>query len=192
MSIDLPGFADPVSGAQGCFRAVLEAMSRPGSVHVVGEGLTPPAPLGQAMGAVLLALVDGETPLALDGCAAARDWLVFHTGAPVVDALGDAAFVAATAMPDLGALGSGSDEGPEESATLVVQVAGFGRGRKLVLAGPGLKAPGVLEVDGLPEGFVAAWARNHALFPRGVDIILCAGNQVAALPRSVRISEGAV
>lgn len=190
MSIDLPGFADPVGQAQGCFRAVLEAMSRPGTVMAAGEGLVPPVPLDAATAAVLLTLVDAETKLALaGGCATARDWVVFHCGAPVVDAAGDAEFVVAAAMPDLATLEAGSDEAPEEGATLVLQVAGFGHGQKLVLAGPGLKVPAVLEVEGLPDDFVAQWGRNHKLFPRGVDLILCAGDRLAALPRSVRIGE---
>jgi alpha-D-ribose 1-methylphosphonate 5-triphosphate synthase subunit PhnH len=45
-------------------------------------------------------------------------------------------------------------------------------------------------VYGLPRDFAAIWQRNHALFPRGIDLILCAGNQLAALPRSVSIREG--
>lgn len=193
MNVDLPGFADPVAGAQGCFRAVLAAMATPGSVHRAGEGLSPPAPLGRAMAGVLLSLVDGDTTLALEGdCAMARDWLVFHSGAPVVDASADAAFVAAYTLPDLAALRTGSDEAPEDAATLLLEVAGFGEGQKLLLSGPGLKAPAEFQVAGLPADFVAAWARNHALFPRGVDIILCAGAQLAALPRSLRITEGAV
>lgn len=190
MRIDLPGFADPVAGAQGCFRAVLEAMSRPGRVTAAGEGLDAPAPLAASAAAVLLTLADAETKLALQGdCAAARDWAVFHCGAPVVEAPGAADFVVATVMPDLATLASGSDEAPQEGATLVLQVAALGRGRRLVLAGPGLKAPTVLEVEGLPEDFLARWARNHALFPRGIDLILCAGDRLAALPRSVRIGE---
>jgi len=47
--------------------------------------------------------------------------------------------------------------------------------------------PVVLEIDGLPADFAARWAANHALFPRGVDVILCAGTSVAALPRSVTV-----
>jgi alpha-D-ribose 1-methylphosphonate 5-triphosphate synthase subunit PhnH len=47
----------------------------------------------------------------------------------------------------------------------------------------------VLHAAGLPGDFVARWAANHALFPRGVDLVLCAGERLAALPRSVAIEE---
>ena len=87
-SIALPGFADPVGEAQATFRAVLDAMSRPGRLHHVGEHLTAPAPLDSATAAVLLTLIDNETPLWLDGAAtAARDWLAFHCGAVIAEAM---------------------------------------------------------------------------------------------------------
>ena len=191
MSIDLPGFSEPVNGAQTCFRAVLDGMSRPGSLHEAGAGLTPPRPLDPATAAVLLTLVDADTPIWLaPNFSNARDWISFHCGAAPVPEIGQAAFVVAGEMPDLAALNTGSDEGPEEAATLILQVRGLGQGTWLQLAGPGLAAPATLLVDGLPDGFAAAWAANHALFPRGVDLILCAGNTLAALPRSVRIAEG--
>jgi len=191
MTVDLPGFADPVSGAQACFRAVLGGMSCPGSLHDAGHGLTPPPPLDPATAAVLFTLVDADTPLWLaPDCVAAGDWIAFHCGATVVPDIAHAAFAVATEMPDLGTLNAGSDEGPEEAATLVLQVRGLGQGARLRLAGPGLAAPATLLVDGLPDGFAAIWADNHALYPRGVDIILCAGTTLAALPRSVRIAEG--
>ncbi|HEY2134035.1 MAG TPA: phosphonate C-P lyase system protein PhnH [Acetobacteraceae bacterium] len=190
MSIDLPGFADPVSGSQSCFRATLEAMSRPGSLHQAGAGLTPPAPLDPATAGVLLTLVDTDTRLWLaPDCAAAAEWIAFHCGAAAHPAIGEADFVLATALPDLATLNAGTDSGPEESATVVLQVRGFGAGQALRLAGPGLREPTTLSADGLPEGFAAAWAANHALFPRGVDIILCAGTTIAALPRSLQITE---
>jgi len=187
MSADLsPGFADPVAGAQACFRAVLDAMARPGRVRVVG-GVSGPAPLCNAAAAVLLTLVDHETPLWLDPEAeAARDWIAFHTGAPS----GPAAFIMALSMPELEALEQGSDEMPETSATVILQVAALGAGRRFVLEGPGLRQPEVLCVDGLPADFVDRWQRNHRRFPRGVDLILCAGDRVAALPRSISVREG--
>jgi alpha-D-ribose 1-methylphosphonate 5-triphosphate synthase subunit PhnH len=187
MSADLsPGFADPVTGAQACFRAVLDAMARPGRVLSI-HGVSAPAPLCDAAAAVLLTLVDHETPLWLDPDAeAARPWIAFHTGAP----FGGGMFAMALSLPDLAALPAGSDEMPETSATVILQVASLRAGRRLVLEGPGLREPAVLLADGLPADFVAMWQRNHALFPRGVDLILCAGRDLAALPRSVAVREG--
>src|SRR4051794_18577117 len=86
-TIALPGFDDPVREAQATFRAVLDAMARPGQLRQVGERLTAPAPLDSATAAVLLTLIDNETPLWLDSSAvAARDWLAFHCGAVIADA----------------------------------------------------------------------------------------------------------
>lgn len=188
MSIDQPGFADPVLESQACFRAVLGALARPGSLHEAGAGLVPPAPLAPAAAAVLLSLVDGETRLWMaPDFAPARDWVNFHCGTAPVASAEAAAFLLAGELPDLAALDAGSDEQPDASATVILQVAAFGRGRRLRLSGPGLHAPATLAVDGLPEDFVTAWAANHALFPRGVDLLLCCGEQLAALPRSVRV-----
>jgi alpha-D-ribose 1-methylphosphonate 5-triphosphate synthase subunit PhnH len=184
-----PGFADTVTGAQACFRSVLDAMARPGRVHTV-QGIQAPAPLCDAAGAVLLTLVDHETPLWLDPqAAAARGWIGFHTGVPFAATPEQAMFALALALPDLAALPAGSDEAPEASATLILQVASLSHGTRFDLSGPGLRTPAVLAVDGLPADFAALWAANHALFPRGIDLILCAGQQIAALPRSVTVRE---
>jgi alpha-D-ribose 1-methylphosphonate 5-triphosphate synthase subunit PhnH len=78
---------------------------------------------------------------------------------------------------------------PETSATVIVQVASLTTGERFVLEGPGLREPAILAVDGLPPDFAAMWQRNHGLYPRGIDLILCAGDQLAALPRSVSIRE---
>jgi alpha-D-ribose 1-methylphosphonate 5-triphosphate synthase subunit PhnH len=189
-TVALPGFADPVGEAQSTFRAVLDAMARPGRLHEVGEGLVAPAPLHSATAAVLLTLVDNETPLWLDPpVAAARDWLAFHCGAVIVDAPDKAAFALALSLPDLAMLPAGSHEAPESSATLILQIATLGTGTPYRLSGPGLREPTVLKSGGLPGNFVQAWRQNHAQYPRGVDVVLCAGTWVTALPRSVSIEE---
>jgi alpha-D-ribose 1-methylphosphonate 5-triphosphate synthase subunit PhnH len=186
-----PGFAEPVLDAQACFRALLEAMSRPGRVLTAGSALRPPAPLAPAAAAVLLALADADTPLCSDAGAAAEAWLRFHCGAPILAAPGDAAFVLATgAAPALDALAVGSEEQPQRGATLVLQVAALEPGRGWRLTGPGIEHEHRLAVAGAPEGFPAAWAANRARFPRGVDVVLCAGDRLAALPRTVTIAEG--
>jgi alpha-D-ribose 1-methylphosphonate 5-triphosphate synthase subunit PhnH len=183
-----PGFADPVTGAQSCFRAVLDAMARPGQVHVV-SGVVAPAPLCHAAAAVLLTLVDHETPLWLDPQAAsAQTWIAFHTGAPTVPAA-QAMFAMALSLPDPAELPAGSDEMPETSATMILQVASLSNGRRFLIQGPGLREPRIVAIDGLPPDIVLIWHRNHGLYPRGIDLILCAGDQITALPRSVSIQE---
>jgi alpha-D-ribose 1-methylphosphonate 5-triphosphate synthase subunit PhnH len=189
-TIALPGFAEPVSEAQATFRAVLDAMARPGQLHQVGESLTAPAPLDRATAAVLLTLVDNETPLWLDPAAAeARAWLAFHCGADFVAQPDKAAFALALSLPDFATLCAGSHEVPESSTTLILQVAGFDFGTHYRLSGPGLRTPSPLAVSGLPAGFAQLWQQNHALYPRGVDIVLCADTTLAALPRSITVEE---
>jgi alpha-D-ribose 1-methylphosphonate 5-triphosphate synthase subunit PhnH len=189
MSLDLPGFGDPVGDAQSCFRAVLDAMSRPGRIGRASARLTPPSGLAAATAAVALTLLDAETSVFLDPTFfAASEWIGFHCGAPPTTlALAD--FVVVGSLPDLAAVNAGSDEAPENSATILLQVASLRRGRGFRLAGPGLESSAVLQVDGLPGDFVIQWQANHALYPRGVDIILCAGEELAALPRSIKIEE---
>lgn len=187
-TLTLPGFAEPVADAQTTFRAVLDAMARPGTIHQVGANLSPPAPLDPATAAVLLTLTDNETPLWLDERATkAREWLAFHCGAVTSQQPAEAEFALALALPELAAFSSGTDEAPESSTTLIVQLAALGSGTRYRLAGPGLREPILFAATGLPANFPAMWQSNHALFPRGVDLVLCAGTTVTALPRSVSV-----
>jgi alpha-D-ribose 1-methylphosphonate 5-triphosphate synthase subunit PhnH len=186
-----PGFADPVLDAQASFRAILEAMSRPGRIQRIEARITPPAPLCSAAGAALLCLADADTPLWLDAGDAVAEWLRFHCGAPITTDIGTARFVVACGTaPSLDALDIGTDEDPQLGATLILQVTGLVAGDGWRLTGPGIQHEHRLHVLGAPAGFVAAWARNQALFPRGIDVLLCAGDSIAALPRSVTIAEG--
>ena len=78
-------------------------MARPGRCCTGRQRADAPAPLDPATAAVLLTLVDHETPLWLDPAVdAARDWIAFHCGAPIVERSGSAAFALALSLPDLG------------------------------------------------------------------------------------------
>jgi alpha-D-ribose 1-methylphosphonate 5-triphosphate synthase subunit PhnH len=185
-----PAFAEPVLDAQDCFRAVLEAMSRPGRVQRLALPLDPPAPLDAASAAVLLTLIDSETPLWLDAGAEAEGWIRFHAGCALAPAA-EALFLLATGTPPaLAGLRQGSDEAPQDGATLIIQVGGLEEGRGWRLTGPGIETEHRLAVAGLPAGFVAERAGLAGRYPRGVDVILCAGDRLAALPRTTRIEEG--
>jgi alpha-D-ribose 1-methylphosphonate 5-triphosphate synthase subunit PhnH len=98
--------------------------------------------------------------------------------------------IASGAPPALDALAAGSEEQPQRGATLVLQVTALAAGAGWRLTGPGIEREHPLAVTGAPAGFVAAWAANRARFPRGVDVVLCAGDRIAALPRTVAIQEG--
>lgn len=184
----LAGFADPVLDSQAAFRAVLEAMSRPGRIQRLPVPPELPPGIGPAAAAVLLALADADTPTRLAAGPDAQAWIRFHTGARAA-AAPDAAFVLDR---DAGLLDldPGSEEEPERGATLILEVESLAEGSGWRLSGPGIQATHRLAVAGAPDGFLAEWAANRARFPRGVDVILCAGDLVAALPRGVMIEGG--
>ena len=200
------GFADPVHGAQQAFRTLLAAMSYAGRVQVLPpvalDGLQPAdaelaPPLPPGLAAVLLTLLDAQTPALLaGGFADAAPWLRFHTGARALRD-GEPATLAAARAADVDPalctrLALGSDEAPQDGATLVVEVDGLSDAAgssdvALALRGPGIASVQRLCVAGLPASF---WAWRRALrpaMPRGVDLVLAQGTRLAAIPRSTRI-----
>jgi alpha-D-ribose 1-methylphosphonate 5-triphosphate synthase subunit PhnH len=189
-----PGFSDPVLASQAVFRTVMEAMARPGLIAAVDTAVAPPAPLGIAAASLALTLLDFETPVWLDrdlaGGSDIAGWFKFHTGASVTtDPDGAAfAFIADPAsMPAFDRFCLGSVEYPDRSTTLVLQVEQLSEGGALRLNGPGIKAARTLCASPLPPEFADRMAANRALFPRGVDVILACGRELAALPRSVHL-----
>lgn len=184
------GFADPVFGAQEIFRAVMEAMARPGRIQSCDVLPDCPAELAPAAAAALLALADSETPVWTDAGDEAGAWIAFHTGATLVATPAEAQFLLATgAMPALALLDVGTDETPQDSATLIVQVSALSEGEGWRLSGPGIEREHLLHAPGLPADFLAQWTANRATFPRGVDLVLAHGQALAALPRTTAIEE---
>lgn len=181
-----PGFAS-VLEAQSCFRAVMSAFSTPGHFVSLPITLTPPSGLSTSCAALLLTLADAHTKIAMPEAKAAQDWLTFHTGAPLAD-LSDADFCVATTCPALPTLRQGTDIAPEDGATLILDLADF-KGTAFRLSGPGLKDPITVTLP-LDSAFLAAWHAQTRTAPRGVDIILCVGSQILALPRSLQIEKG--
>jgi len=188
------GFADPVFNAQTVFRAVMDAMARPGSVQPLPALARPPAPLSGTAGAVALALCDNDTPLWLDpalhSSAAIGSWLGFHTGAPLANTPADAhfAFVATPAeMMALDGFSQGTQDYPDRSTTLILQVSDLTSGAPLLLEGPGIEARATIAPAQMPRHFIEQWKQNIQRFPRGVDIILATSGGIACLPRTTRI-----
>ena len=188
------GFADPVFNAQTVFRAVMDAMARPGSVQPLPAFTRPPAPLSVTAGAIALALCDHDTPLwpdpALQASAAVKSWLGFHAGAPLANTPADAHFALIANPAEMAALdgfSQGTQDYPDRSTTLILQVGNLVSGAPLLLEGPGIETTATIAPAQMPRHFVEQWKQNISRFPRGVDIILAAPDGVACLPRTTRI-----
>ena len=188
------GFAEPVFNAQAVFRAIMDAMARPGIVQPLPQLARPPAPLSTTAGAVALALCDNDTPIWLDPLlqaeAPVKAWLGFHTGAPLANTPADAHFALIANPKEMAALdgfAQGTQEYPDRSTTLVLLVDDLASGPSLLLEGPGIEKTSMIAPPGMPRHFVEQWKQNNQRFPRGVDIILAAPGHLACLPRTTRI-----
>jgi alpha-D-ribose 1-methylphosphonate 5-triphosphate synthase subunit PhnH len=188
-------FPESVLTAQATFRAILDATAAPGTVRPIAAAISPPPPLTHAAAAVALTLCDHDTPVWLDAALRASDpvcaWLRFHCGCRLVDAPGDAAFAFISfplALPPFEAFNLGTLDYPDRATSLVLQVESLRSGPPLVLTGPGIRDRQVLRASPLPDDMPVRLALNRALFPRGVDLILVSADEVAALPRSVRLA----
>ncbi|MCT7664725.1 phosphonate C-P lyase system protein PhnH [Shinella kummerowiae] len=188
------GFQKPVFEAQAVFRTLMDCMARPGMIGDIAATVTPPRPLTPAAGAVALTLCDHDTSIWLTPALAASalpGWLAFNAGAAIADERQNArfAFIEKGAMlPNFCLFAQGTQEYPDRSTTLVVEIEAFEGGRPLALTGPGVRTEEEIAPVGLPDMFPQFWAENRQKFPRGVDLILVAGERVLCLPRTTIIS----
>ena len=188
------GFSNPVLDSQADFRRIMTAMSEPGTIVTLPCLPGAALPLGPAATALALTLCDYEAPVWLDPflsrASGIAEFVRFHTGARLVEAPADAAFAfvgRASDLPSLSAFAIGSLDYPERSTTVVIEVDRLSNGAGWRLTGPGIAADVRLEAGPLPATFSEELAANRALFPCGVDVVLCCGTRLAALPRSTRL-----
>lgn len=210
LSVLAPGFHDPGLESQVVFRQCLDALAHPGTIIQLARNLTVPEPMMPATGAIAMALLDQDTSVWLSpGLAIAPvvDYLRFHTGCRLETDCGAADFAlvhSAHELPELAVFNQGSDEFPERSTAVVVQMARLGNDAMWELSGPGIEhrrslsvAPGrregslgntAIEGSDFARSFASHWKQNHLRFPCGIDLFFASGHQLCALPRSTRLS----
>ncbi|MDH2327338.1 phosphonate C-P lyase system protein PhnH [Cereibacter sp. SYSU M97828] len=174
------GFTDQPRQSATAFRAALDAMARPGTIHTVA-GAQPPA-LSIAAGVLLLTLADRTTSLWLaPPLSAARDWITFHTGATF--SAPEDAQIAIGAWHDLpvARFPIGRPDYPDRSATLIVEMP------DLTATGPRLTGPGIKDHANLSLPETEAFRMNATAFPLGLDFFFTAGDRLAALPRTTKV-----
>lgn len=190
------GFGNPVLQGQGVFRIVMDAMARPGTIRSLEPaivGVKPPAPLSSAAGAVALTLCDADTPVWLTPAlrqSPVKAWIAFHTGAPLVEQKPELRFAFVERggiIPGFGQFALGTQEYPDRSSTLVLEIDALSGGPAYQATGPGIRDHVDFSPRGLPDVFAALWAENRALFPRGVDLVLVAGADIVCLPRTTKL-----
>ena len=189
------GLGDPVFQTQRLFRSIMDAMARPGTIHPLKTDAQPPASIYPLTVAVLATLADADTSLWLEaafaGNSALVNWLTFHIGAPFAAEPSEASFAVLKGgkdMPALDGFAKGSQDYPDRSATLIIEVEALSDKPQWGLSGPGIKDQNSLTVSVLSSLFVSQWQDNHALFPRGVDIIFVSPDAIACLPRTTCIA----
>jgi alpha-D-ribose 1-methylphosphonate 5-triphosphate synthase subunit PhnH len=193
---ELPaGFADKVLSAQSTFRSVMDAMARPGSVQRISAAAGVPAAMMRGTAAIALTLFDHDTAIWLDPVMSqtpeVTKWLKFHTGAPVVGDSSVCSFALigdAKALPALDRFAFGSNEYPDRSTTLILQVESLTRGPGLELRGPGIDGVALLHATIQPQNLFERLAINATLFPRGIDVVLVDDDAIVAIPRTTRLA----
>jgi len=190
-----PGFADKVLSAQSTFRSVMDAMARPGAVQRVAATVGAPAGMMRGTAAIALTLFDHDTPIWLDASMSKTSevagWLKFHASAPVVadSSISHFALIGdASALPDLGRFSFGTNEYPDRSTTLILQVESLHQGPAFELRGPGIDGAAILQAKIKPADLFERLAVNAALFPRGIDVVLVHDDAIAAIPRTARLA----
>ena len=195
---ELPaGFADKVLSAQSVFRSVMDAMARPGSVQRIRPAAGVPDTMMRGTAAIALTLFDHDTPIWLDSrMSAAPDvaqWLRFHTSAPVVTDSSIASFALVgdpESLPSLDRFAFGSNEYPDRSTTLILQVESLTDGPVIGLQGPGIDGTAAQQASIQPQDLFERLAINVALFPRGIDVVLVHDDSIVAIPRTTRLARG--
>ncbi|MDS7595848.1 phosphonate C-P lyase system protein PhnH [Agrobacterium tumefaciens] len=187
------GFTDAVLDSQKIFKKLMDGMARPGTLQAIDGPIHPPAPLAAATGGIILALCDHDTLVWLSGAvrkSLVPSWIGFHTGAPTTEEKQDACFAIVemgSGVPALGLFAQGTQDYPDRSTTIVIELPDLENGPELTLSGPGIRDRNVIRPSGLPEMFATLWAENNAIFPRGVDVILTSSDHFICLPRTTRI-----
>src|SRR5258706_6125947 len=190
-----PGFADKVLSAQATSRWVMDAKARPGRVRGVAAVARAPGEMMRGTAAIALALLAHDTPVWLDPLMSetpdVTKWLKFHTGAPVTANSSICSFAMigdARALPALDRFAFGSNEYPDRSTTLILQVESLMQGPPLELCGPGIDGTAVLQAAIQPANLFERLDINRTLFPRGIDVVLVADDAIVAIPRTTRLA----
>lgn len=196
------GLANPTRDCQNIFRQALKAISEPGSiVNVVDEAeqLASLGLLSPAMFALIHTLTDQQTTLWLadsfsQGNIAKN--LQFHAGVELIQNKSQVMFACAMAneIEDISLFNAGTDESPEMSCSMLLQVAELDIGANannhattLQLTGPGIASFKKVSLTGLSPQIIKYLVERSHPFPRGLDFYFVSQQQLLCIPRTTKV-----
>jgi alpha-D-ribose 1-methylphosphonate 5-triphosphate synthase subunit PhnH len=175
----------------------MDAMARPGSVQRISAFAGTPSIMMRGTAAIALTLFDHDTPVWLDArmseTSDVAKWLKFHTSAPVIadSSVSNFALIGDPKnLPALDRFAFGSNEYPDRSTTLILQVESLTNGPAVELRGPGIDGTAALRASIQPHDLFERLAINATLFPRGIDVVLVHDDSIVAIPRTTRLVRG--
>src|SRR5262249_42420997 len=122
-------FPAPVLASQAAFRALMDALARPGTIRPLTPAAAAPSPLSATAASVALTALDYETPVWLDAPLAQSPQVADCARVTPDPREAAFAFIADPVhAPAFDGFSLGTPEYPDRSATLVLQVQGFGSG----------------------------------------------------------------
>ncbi|MFT6905073.1 MAG: alpha-D-ribose 1-methylphosphonate 5-triphosphate synthase subunit PhnH [Oleiphilaceae bacterium] len=176
------------------FRAILEAMARPGSFQVLAlNGSTLKSDvLEDAYIAVLASLLDNSVTVADPNKLISQDYSALLQAKRVDSDQADFIMCRGDLLPDfepkLGTLPS-----PELSATIILNVEKIDDCQQgdlnLRLTGPGINGQKNCAISGLDLSWLGAREEWISSFPLGVDLLLVDDTKVMALPRTTKVEQ---
>jgi len=178
---------DPVHDTRACFRALVDATSRPGTIQSVA--------VDPADHAVIATLVDHEVSLATTDDAIAG---ALASEGRLTETAPEAADIVHATVPtdgDVREYDRGTLEEPSDGATVVYRVDSLSEDAEtapehwtvLRVSGPGVPGERTVAIEGFPTEEAQALADAQSTYPRGVDAILTTRDRIVALPRSVTL-----
>lgn len=186
---------DETHDSRETFLALLQAQCAPGQtvgpIPTTGRYAEPEL---ETAAALLLALLDPSTSLAIEGQPNQNfDWLYVATGAPVAS-VAEADFVLSThdLAGVIAAAKRGTPEQPEQGATVIFAGPDTVAAKvTATISGPGIEQPRKMAVP-MSDAAIEARAVANVAYPMGIDIVITRGDQLLAFPRSTQIRlEGA-
>jgi len=187
----VPPISQPAALEQRTFRAMLSAMSMPGTVEVLDDANLADASV--VLVTTAQSFLDHEVTfhVATEGAAALEDAILRRTGARTAS-LDRANYVFADATHARRVIDQaveGPLEEPEQSATVIIRCAQVGAGDlALRLSGPGVDGEAVLRIGGLDAAVIEARNARTGPFPTGIDLLLVdAAGHIAGIPRSTQV-----